>query len=222
VGIRSLFPRIVLLENSVEITEHLTHIIDNDPDLTLVAHYSSAEEALLTNMSDLKIHVFLVNLGLPGINGIDFIVRAKMVFPSSQFLVHTVSESSKNLMTALAAGAVGYILKGSSAEEICSSLKIVAKGGSILSPRMATKLVQFFSEVKPPKKILTPTELNILKKLRTGLTYAQIAEENVVSSHTIHTHVKNIYRHLNVGSREEAVKSALFYGVLNKIISKIQ
>jgi len=205
--------RIAVLEDVAEITEQLTHIISNDPELKLVSHYSSAEEALEEDLTELKIDVFLVDLGLPGMNGIDFIAWAKKECPTAQFLIHTVSDSSKDLMAALAVGAVGYVLKGSSPEEICNGLKIIAKGGSLLSPRMASRLAGFFNDIQSPKKVLTPTEVDILKKLKTGMTYAQVAEENVVSPHTIHTHVKNIYKKLNVGNRENAIKHAVFFDV---------
>lgn len=117
-------------------------------------------------------------------------------------------------MDALASGAVGYVLKGSSDAEICNSLKVVASGGSLLSARMARRLVHFFSEANSPRKILTPKEIEVLNRLKAGLTYAEIAKAQGVSPHTIHTHVKNIYRKLNVGNREDAVKNAVLFDVI--------
>lgn len=208
--------RVAILEDLLEIAEQLKNILDQDVEISLVAHYLSAEEAIRSDLPSQRIDVFLVDLGLPGIDGLAFIERCRKLCPAAQYVVHTVSESSKDLMAALSAGAVGYVLKGSGDIEICNSLKIVAKGGGLLSPRMARRLVKYFSEAQSPKEVLTPTEINVLKKLKTGLTYAEIAELNSVSQHTIHTHVKNIYRKLNVGNREDAVKNALLFDVIDQ------
>lgn len=205
--------RVAILEDVAEIAEHLISIVTNDIDLVFVAHYPSAEAAIQDDLSGRLIDVFLVDLGLPGVDGIAFIARARQLCPSAQFVVHTVSESSKDLMAALAVGAVGYVLKGSSEAEISNSLKVVAKGGSLLSPRMASRLVRFFSDVSTPREVLTPREEDVLKKLKTGMTYAEIAVDCVVSQNTIHTHVKNIYRKLNVGNREDAVKNSILFGL---------
>ena len=206
--------KIVILEDIPEIAAGLKRIVSQASGFDLVALYPSAEAALLDGLGAKEVDVFMVDLGLPGIDGIGFIRQVRPLFPKAHFVVHTVSESGKDLMAALAAGAVGYILKGSNAKEICSCLEIVAKGGSLLSPRMASRLVRYFSEVNAPRDILTPKELEILRELKTGLTYDQIAEKHFVSKHTVHTHIKRVYRKLNVNTRDEAVRSGVLFSMM--------
>jgi DNA-binding NarL/FixJ family response regulator len=207
---------IAILEDVQEQADRLEQICAADPELLVVGKYSSAEEAIpVTCQVEQHADVYVVDLGLPGLNGTSFIAAARDNCPKSKFVVHTVCESSQGLLDALAVGAHGYILKGSSPEEICVVLKIIAKGGSIIGPRMADKLLRFFDKVVPPRQELTVTELEILRKLKTGMTYAAIAEAKCISPHTVHTHIKNMYTKLSVNSREEAVRNAVFFRLID-------
>ena len=205
---------IAILEDQIDVAAYLGEIISADQHLELRAVFSSTEEALLTGLQDLVIDVFLVDLGLPGLDGVSFITQAKILSPQSQFMVHTVTESSEKLWAALAAGAIGYILKGSHSQEVIDGLKIVAKGNTLLSPRMAAKLIRFFGSISGPVNPLTRRETDILNGLKAGHTYEEIAEARFLSTHTVHTHVKNIYQKLHVNNRDDAVRKAVAFKFL--------
>lgn len=207
--------KIAVLEDMPDIAENLQQIISAAPGLSLVAQYFTAEQALADFLENSQVDVFLVDLGLPGIGGLGFIRRAKELNSSAQFLVHTVSCSGKDMINTLAVGAVGYVLKGSSADELVNSLRVVAGGGCLLSPRMANELVRFFSDLNKPKDILTAREGEVLKGLKFGQTYEEIAQQLFVSIHTVHSHIKKIYRKLNVKNRDDAVKSAVLFKLVD-------
>lgn len=202
---------VAVLEDQHDIAENICSIIADDQELVLHAVYSSSEEALHDSLSEKSIDVFLVDLGLPGIDGINFIALAKELCPQAHFMVHTVSESGVKLWSALAAGAIGYVLKGCHRSELIQGLKLVARGNTLLSPRMAAKLIHFFGAITVPVSPLTKREVDILQGLKSGYTYEEIAEARFLSSHTVHTHIKNIYQKLHVNNRDDAVKKAVVF-----------
>ncbi len=204
---------IAILEDQIDVATYLGSIISIDPHLELRAVFSSAEEALQTGLQDLGIDLFLVDLGLPGLDGVSFITQAKILSPQSHFMVHTLSESSEKLWAALAAGASGYVLKGSLSQDIINGLKLVAKGNTLLSPRMAAKLIRFFGTIAGPVSPLTRRETDILNGLKAGHTYEEIAEARFLSTHTVHTHIKKIYQKLHVSNREDAVRKAVAFKI---------
>lgn len=205
---------IAILEDQPDIAANLCSIIAEDPELDLLAVYSSSEEALQDTLPGKNIDVFLVDLGLPGLDGINFIAQAKGLCPQAHFMVHTVLENGEKLWSALAAGAIGYVLKGSHRSEITEGLKIVARGNTLLSPRMAAKLIRFFSDITGPVTPLTKREMDILQGLKSGSTYEEIAEARFLSPHTVHTHIKNIYQKLHVNNRDDAVKKAVAFRLI--------
>lgn len=206
--------RVVILEDQPIIGASLRTIIDEDQELAFVAWYSSTEEALEDRLDEKDIDVFLVDLGLPGLDGVNFIVLAKKLCPQAHFMVHTISESGDKLWSALGAGATGYVLKGCSSRELTEGLKVVARGNTLLSPRMAVKLIRFFDAMSVPANPLTKREMDILQGLKSGNSYEEIATERFLSPHTVHTHIKNIYRKLHVNNREDAVKKAVAISLL--------
>ncbi len=207
---------VAIVEDQPDIAEKLCTIIGESADLQVAALYSSAEEALRDGLPQKGIEVFLVDLGLPGLNGIHFITQAKGCCPEAHFLVHTISESGEKLWSALAAGAIGYVLKGCPSSEIIEGLRIVARGNTLLSPRMAAKLIRFFNDITGPVSPLTKREKDILQGLKEGSTYEEIAEARFLSPHTVHTHIKNIYQKLRVSNRDDAVKKAVAFQLLSE------
>lgn len=206
--------KVAILEDQADIAANLCSMVNEDPELTLMAAYSSSEEALQERLTEKAIDVFLVDLGLPGLDGINFIATAKTLLPQTYFLVHTISEAGEKLWSALAAGAIGYVLKGSHAGEITQGIKIVARGNTLISPRMAAKLIRFFNEIQSPLHPLSKREVEILQGLKSGLTYEEIAETHFLSTHTVHTHIKKIYQKLHVNNRHDAVKKAVVFKLL--------
>jgi two-component system NarL family response regulator len=184
-------------------------------DFQCLAGFSCAEKAL-QNLDQQVADIYLVDLGLPGIGGLEFIKKARERCPQSDFVVYTISESGRDLLEALSVGAAGYIVKGCSSEEIISGIRIVAEGGGLITPRMARKLSQHFSSIGTQSESLTKKEKQILGQLKMGKTYSRISDENHVSLSTIQSHVKNIYRKLNVNNRDDAVRTGALFGLVGE------
>ena len=211
---KSILP-VAILEDQPDIAQNLQEALSADDELRLLAVYSSAEEALKGNLINRVVRVFLVDLSLPGLDGIQFIVAAKKLYPQAEFLVHTILDSGDKLYASLSAGALGYVLKGCSSQELINALKMVAKGNTLVSPRMATKLMRFFAQVTGPVTPLSEREKDILTGLKNGLSYDEIAASRFLSTHTVHTHIKKIYRKLHVGNRNDAIQKALTFKVID-------
>jgi len=206
---------IIYIEDERSLFENLHQTLQQSRDFECLSGFDNAEDAL-RGMEQGVADIYLVDLGLPGISGLEFIAKARELAPQSDFVVYTISESGKDLLDALAIGAVGYLVKGCSNEELIAGLNIVANGGGLITPRMARKLSHHFQAIGTQKNTLTMSEQQVLSLLKMGKTYAQIAEQNHVSISTIQTHVKHIYRKLNVTNRDDAVRTGVLFGLLEE------
>ena len=156
--------------------------------------------------------VALVDLGLPGMGGAALIEALKSRSPEIKCVAHTVFDDPKSVLSALQAGAEGYLLKGITGERLLESLGSLQEGGAPLTPRVARFLVSEFREVV--ENPLTQREQDVLECLAQGFSYQQCAERLVVSAHTVHSHVKKIYEKLAVSGRKQAVDKARKQGWL--------
>lgn len=184
-------------------------------ELRVTAVYSSGEDALKMIPAHPLPDVILMDIGLPGISGIEVTRRLKGLYPGLEIVIQTVFEDSKNIMEAIRAGASGYILKASSREDIINALWEVKKGGSFLTGKIARKVLQEFHE---PEKLregavkcfeLTEREEEILKELIKGSSYKDISDSLSLSIHTVNNHIRKIYEKMRVSSRGEAVARAI-------------
>jgi DNA-binding NarL/FixJ family response regulator len=152
-----------------------------------------------------------MDIGLPGMDGIEGIRRAKEISPSVKIVMLTVFEDTDSIIKAIAAGASGYLHKGASIEKAVGSLTSILNGGAPMSPEIARKMLEVFAERSAPAAnySLTPREHEILKFLVDGLTKKEIADKLFLSFHTIDNHLRNIYTKLRVQSRSSAVSKAL-------------
>jgi len=168
--------------------------------------YMDAETALTGLLTD-KPDVVIVDIEMPGMNGIELIARLAPCMPQTQFLVNTVCEDEETIFKALHAGATGYLLKGSGCEGICASVIDLYNGGSPMSPYIARKVVQQFKTRPLADELsnLTTREHDILRQLAKGLLYKEIATRAGISTFTVKNHLKNIYRKLQVQNKVEAV-----------------
>ena len=204
---------IAFIEDQPDVAKNLCRIIASSPHFCCIANYANAEAAISSLATDC-VDIYIVDLGLPGIGGIDFIEQAAACLPDTDFVVHTLSESGQDLIDAFTVGAVGYIVKGINDQEFLDELTIVATGGASINPRMARRLLHHYRAIGPRKRALTRTETNVLEKLKTGMTYDQIADANHVSRSTIQSHIKNIYKKLNVNNRNDAVRMGEQFGMI--------
>lgn len=156
--------------------------------------------------------VMLIDLGLPGMSGIEGIGLLRKRFPEMALLVLTVYEDNDRVFQALCAGATGYLLKNTPPARLLEGLREAVEGGSPMSPEIARQVVELFRKFRPPERAqydLTPHELRLLKLLVEGHSYKSAAVKLNVTINTIAFHIQNIYGKLQVHSKSEAVARAL-------------
>ena len=198
--------KVVIVEDIKEIREGLQLLINSNKAFSCPTTYSNAEEALSSIPASLP-DVVLMDIHLPGINGIEAVRGLKAKYPGIQFIMSTVYEDDENIFESLKAGATGYLLKKTSPDKILDAITEVYNGGSPISAQIARKVISAFQKKDPvdASNELTPKEKEILKALAKGLRYKEIADEMQISMDTVRTHVRHIYEKLQVQSRMEAV-----------------
>jgi two-component system NarL family response regulator len=207
--------RLVIVEDDMHLLSSLSQIMDSRPDIRVVGAYASAEEAM--EQSDWNaVDVLLADIGLPGISGVELIAAATFQNPQLHALVHTIHDDRESLFAALRAGAIGYVIKGLPALETIDAVRAVSQGASSLSPSIAHFLIQEFrnNHAISAEDALTPREVELLTLSAQGLSYKQIGERLSISGGTVHSHIKRIYRKLQVSSREQALRRAEGLGYL--------
>lgn len=159
-----------------------------------------------------KPEVVLMDINLPGANGVECVRRLKPHCPTTQIIMLTVYQKTEHIFNALAAGATGYMLKQTPPSELLTAIKEVHGGGSPMSSHIARKIVQSFQQPAPAcaeAESLSPREAEVLDLLAKGFLYKEIADQMKVSYATVHTHIRHIYEKLHVRSRTEAVAKHL-------------
>jgi DNA-binding NarL/FixJ family response regulator len=208
--------RIVIIEDRREIREGLRTLIAYTEGYECVAAYRSMEEAL-PEIVRTQADVALVDLGLPGMSGIEGIERLRELLPKMQSLVLSVYDDDARVFQAICAGACGYLLKNTPPAELLAAIREAASGGAPISPRIASKVLAIFRQIHPRQTsgaALTPHELRLLRLLTEGHNYKTAAAEMGVSVHGISFHTRNIYEKLAVHSKSEAVAKALRLGIV--------
>lgn len=206
--------RVSIVEDIDEIRQGFSFLINSSDEFECVLNYSNAEDALegvALNQPD----VIIMDIGLPGMSGIDCTREIKTRFPAIQIMICSVYEDDERLFSSLAAGASGYILKRTSPGILLDAIKDLHTGGSPMSSQIARKLVSSLHVLKGPGQSvdlfnLSKREKEILDLLSDGYRNKEIAEKLFISVHTVKSHIYHIYDKLHVQSRVEA---------LNKIAS---
>lgn len=207
--------KVVVVEDHPKTLEYLSALFSGSDGIEILGAYSRGEDALVGIPQALP-DVLIVDINLPDISGVDVIRNLKERFPRLEILVLTIHESREQLFAALQAGASGYLVKGASSTEIINAVSLLMAGGSPMSSTVARYVVEEFQEVKGSRDsaILTSREKEVLQGVASGLSEKKLAENLAVSPHTIHTHIKKIYRKLQVNSRTEAVLRARNRGIV--------
>src|ERR1041384_923162 len=203
--------RVAIIEDRREIREGLAMLIEGTDGYLCVGAYPSMEDAL-ANMHRNHPQVILVDIGLPGMSGIEGITILKERHPELLFLTLTVYDDDERIFQALCAGACGYLLKKPPPARLLESIREVIAGGAPMSPAVARKVIKLFREFRPPEKAeyqLTPHETKLLRMLVEGHNFKTAAEELGVSVNTIAFHMRHVYEKLQVHSKSEAVAKAL-------------
>jgi len=203
--------KVAIIEDQRDIREGLAWIIRATEGFRCAGAFRSMEEALEKIGYDAP-DVALVDIGLPGISGIEGIRVLKERYPKLPLLTLTVYEDDEMIFDALCAGACGYLLKKTSPARLIESLKEVMEGGAPMSPEVASRVIKLFRDIRPPERAdykLTPHEIRLLKLVVDGHNYKTAASELGVSVTTVAFHMRNIYDKLQVHSKSEAVAKAL-------------
>lgn len=208
--------RVGIIEDKRELREGLMMLINGTPGYRCVQTSRSMEEALTKVRLELP-DVMLVDIGLPGMSGIEGMKILKERYPELLVVALTVFDDDDNIFAALCAGASGYVLKKTPPARLLENLKELVSGGAPISPEVAARVIKLFKNYTPPagaKTRLTQQETEILKLLVEGHNYKTAAAELEISSNTVAFHLRNIYQKLQVHSKSEAVAKALRMGLV--------
>jgi DNA-binding NarL/FixJ family response regulator len=202
---------VAIIEDDRLIREGLSTLINGTSGFCCTGAYRSMEEALDRPWSEIPL-VALVDIGLPGMSGLEGLPILREKYPDVALLMLTIYDDDERIFDALCAGACGYLLKKTPPDKLLESLVEVLAGGAPMSPEIARRVLRLFREIRPPASAtarLTPHELRLLKLLVEGHNYQSAAVELGVSFSTINFHMQNIYGKLQVHSKSEAVAKAL-------------
>lgn len=202
---------VAIVEDNDQLRGTLVRVLDRAPDCKCTGNFATAEAALEA-MPGLRPDVVLMDINLPGMNGVECVRQLKQVLPATQVVMLTAYEDTENIFNALAAGATGYLLKRTSMAELLAALREVKAGGSPMTTHIARKVVQSFQRTPAaaqPADNLSQREQEVLDLLAQGLIYKEIAEKLGISYETVHTYIRRIYEKLQVRTRTEAVAKFL-------------
>jgi len=202
---------VVTIDDQKEIREGLAVLINSSADFTCVGCYRSMEEALAA-IGPTGPDVALVDIGLPGISGIEGIRILRERYATLVPLVLTVYDDDARIFAALCAGACGYLLKNTAPDRLLEGLQAAITGGSPMSPEVARRVITLFRDIRPPEDAtydLTPHETRLLRMMVEGHNYKTAAKAFGVTTHAVSFHLRRIYEKLQVHSKSEAVAKAL-------------
>ncbi len=208
---------VIITEDNDTIREGLAILINATEGMECVARYSSCEDMLADFMKH-QADIFLQDIGLPGMSGIDGIKILKEQAPEATILMLTVYEDEENIFEALKAGASGYLLKKTPPAQLIEAIKEAYLGGSPMSSNIARKVVRFFQQ--PPvlsagkEYGLSEREKEILTSLSGGNSYKLIADKLFISIDTVRSHIRHIYKKMYVHNQSEAVAKAFKDGLI--------
>lgn len=207
---------VVYYEDNSSLREGISFLIQSAPGLELLATFSNCD-TVRTDMQELRPDVVLMDIDLPGINGIEAAGIVKATSPKTQVMMLTVFDNEEKIFQAIRNGASGYLLKNTSPTEIIESIFDVYRGGSPMTANVARKVLQYFQHQPKTQKTdynLSEREQEILKGLVSGYSYKLIANEYFISIDTVRSHIRHIYDKLHVNSKTEAVLKAINEGLV--------
>ncbi len=202
---------IAIVEDNDQLRGTLARVLNRAEGFQCLSQFGNAEDAIKALPQE-KPNVVLMDINLPGMNGVECVRQLKPLCPGTQFIMLTVYEDTENIFNALAAGATGYMLKRTPRAELLDAIRDVLKGGSPMTTHIARKVVQSFQRpaaASQPTEDLSPREKEVLDCLAQGFLYKEIAEKLGISYETVHTYIRRIYEKLQVRTRTEAVAKFL-------------
>jgi DNA-binding NarL/FixJ family response regulator len=203
---------VMVVEDRPRIRDTIRAIIDGTDGLRCIGAVPSCESAIET-LNELVPDVILMDIGLPGMSGIEGVKIIKARHPSVDVLMHTVYDDDEKIFQSICAGASGYVLKNAESAELIRAIREISVGAP-MSASIARRLLTMVRgrEASPAEDLnLTPREMDILQWLVEGYSYKKIAEKLFISPLTVQSHIKRVYEKLQVHSKSAAVSKALKY-----------
>ena len=202
---------VAIVEDDPAIREAIKEFLDTQDNIICAMAFESVESILAALDEENAPDIILMDIGLPGMSGISGIKIIKEKFPDINIIMLTVYHDTHKIFQSLCAGASGYLLKNAPFQEIGKAVEIVHAGGSTMSPQIARKVIEHFQTGKQakPDSNLTGKEKEVVSCLVDGLSYKMIAEQENISVETVRSHIKNIYKKLQVHSKAEVIKKSL-------------
>jgi DNA-binding NarL/FixJ family response regulator len=200
-----------IVEDNDQLRGTLARVVSRADGFQCLGQYADAEAALDAIPKEPP-NVVLMDINLPGMNGVECVRRLKQIVPQTQIVMLTAYEDTENIFNSLAAGASGYLLKRTKSAELLEAIQEVSKGGSPMTAHIARKVVQSFQKAgasPQPTENLSQREQEVLDCLSQGLMYKEIADKLGISYETVHTYIRRIYEKLQVRTRTEAVAKFL-------------
>ena len=213
--------RVLVVDDHALFRRGLEMVLEQEPDLDVVGEAEDGAEAV-EKAAETTPDIVLMDVRMPKRGGIDACTAIKDAVPSSKIIMLTISDEEADLYDAIKAGAMGYLLKEISIEEVAGGIRAVHGGQSLISPAMASKLLNEFAALvkkqpgadRVPAPVLTDRELQVLRQVARGHNNREIAADLFISENTVKNHVRNILEKLQLHSRMEAV----FYAVREKLL----
>ncbi len=202
---------VCLVEDNEQLRGTLARVISRAEGFQCLGQYANAEDALKGIPAE-RPNVVLMDINLPGMNGVECVRQLKPLVPETLVIMLTAYEDTENIFNSLAAGAAGYLLKRTKSAELLESIGDAMKGGSPMTTHIARKVVLSFQKpvvTTAPGEELSPREQEVLDLLSQGFMYKEISDKLGISFETVRTYIRRIYEKLHVRTRTEAVAKAL-------------
>lgn len=214
----STMPTIWLIEDNLDFRDAVQQALHADSPGNAIHSFECCEDAIAAFKPDQPTDVILLDVGLPGMDGIEGIQQFKTLMPEVSILILTVFEDDDKIFRALCAGASGYLLKSESISNVTAAIAQAIAGGSPMNPRVARRVMTMFSKLAPAKKDygLNERETAVLQLIVDGLVKKKIAEKLEINSHTVDYLIRRIYSKLHVNCQAAAVSLAVKEGLAQK------
>lgn len=200
---------IAIIEDDSLVRHTLTALFEQQDNMLCILAVQSAELFLKKAPGIPCPDIVLSDIGLPGMDGIEAIQGIKKQFPAAAIIMLSVYTDNDRIFKALCAGAVGYLQKDTPLQDILDAITVIHKGGSVMSPAIARKVVEYFAPRRTYNEALTAKEQQVITAMVDGLSYKMIAARLGVTLETIRQHIKNIYRKLQVNSKGEVIVKSM-------------
>ncbi len=202
---------VVIYDDHAERCESLEALLELEENIQCLGTFADCT-SLESQMAELKPDIVLMDIRMPGKNGIEATTIIKKINPAIRIIIQTVYDDDEYIFNSLKAGAEGYILKSTNAQKIIQCIEDVYNGGAVITPSIAMRVARYFNQDKNQKSQfhdLTIREKEVLHLLTEGMSYKMVADKLNISYNTVNSHIKKIYEKLSVNSLGEAVSFAL-------------